>query len=408
VKLSDFYFELPESLVAQYPPAKRDQSRLMVLDCASGRRGHHGVAGLPGLLAPGSLLVFNDSRVRRARISGRALRSGAETEFLLLEKLPPAPGPLTPHEAAPGPAGSSAAAPGPAVLPEAPEAGGFLWRAMVRRARRRRPGSRYVFAGGVEAEIAGEEGEFRILRFDRPIGDDWLDRYGHVPLPPYIRRGDADLDGERYQTIYARETGSAAAPTAGLHFSPELFSALAEAGIESVFITLHVGLGTFLPVRTENIREHRMHRERYTIGGEAASRIEKARAEGRKIVAVGTTSVRTLESAWIPAPSPPDGGNPRFPEAGPPGALARGEGSTAVFIYPGYRFKVVDQLFTNFHTPGSSLLMLVSAFAGAKAAAGAAAGTEPPAGRDLILESYAEAVREGYRFFSYGDAMLIR
>jgi S-adenosylmethionine:tRNA ribosyltransferase-isomerase len=294
-------------------------------------------------------------------------------EFLLLEKLTewPAGGPP-------------------------PELCGALWRVMVRRARRRRTGSRYAFAAGSadarEAEIVGEEEEFRILRFDRPIDDAWLDRHGRIPLPPYIRRGDGGLDGERYQTVYARETGSAAAPTAGLHFSSGLLRSLEEAGMETAFITLHVGLGTFLPVRTENIKDHRMHRESYTIDGEAASRIEKARAEGRKIVAVGTTSVRTLESAWR------DGGG-----------LVRGEGSTDIFIYPGYRFKVVDQLFTNFHTPGSTLLMLVSAFASANASAnaGAFAGAEP-GGRELILQSYAEAVREGYRFFSYGDAMLIR
>jgi S-adenosylmethionine:tRNA ribosyltransferase-isomerase len=268
---------------------------------------------------------------------------------------------------------------------------------MVRRARR--PGSRYVFAGGVEAEIVGEDGEFRLLRFDQPIGDDWLDLHGHVPLPPYIKRGDDDLDGERYQTVYARETGSAAAPTAGLHFSPELLRSLEEAGIESAFVTLHVGLGTFLPVRAENIEDHRMHREGYTISEEAASRIERATAEGRKIVAVGTTSLRTLESAWLPAGSSGPGGAP---------ALRRGEGSTALFIYPGYRFKAADQLFTNFHTPHSSLLMLVSAFAEANAGAFAGEGLKTGSGRELILESYAEAIRKGYRFFSYGDAMLMR
>jgi S-adenosylmethionine:tRNA ribosyltransferase-isomerase len=353
----------------------------MLLDRSSGRREHHVVAELPALLEPGSLLVFNNSRVRKARLSGRAIAGGAVVEFLLLEKLDPGGGASSPGGEAPGTAGAS-----------------VLWRVMVRRARRRRPGSRYAFAGGVEAEIVGEDGEFRLLRFDRPIGDDWLDRYGQVPLPPYIRRADEDRDGERYQTIYARETGSAAAPTAGLHFSPELFRSLAEAGIGTAFITLHVGLGTFLPVRTENIEEHRMHRETYTIDEEAAFRIETAKAAGRKIVAVGTTSVRTLESAWNPA------------SASPTLALRRGEGSTALFIYPGYRFKVVDQLVTNFHTPGSSLLMLVSAFAEAHAGEGALAGTERPAGtgRDLILASYAEAIREGYRFFSYGDAMLIR
>jgi S-adenosylmethionine:tRNA ribosyltransferase-isomerase len=368
----------------------------MVLDRSSGRREHHGVAELPGLLEPGSLLVFNNSRVRKARLPGRSVSTGAEREFLLLEKLD-APGGGARKAAPPGgdPRPGETPRPGGAAPPSPagpPAAGGLLWRVMVRRVRR--PGSRYVFAGGVEAEITGEDGEFRVLRFDRPIDDDWLDRHGHIPLPPYIKRGDDSFDAERYQTVYAGETGSAAAPTAGLHFSPELLRSLGDAGIESAFITLHVGLGTFLPVRTENIEDHRMHRENYTIGEEAASRIEKARAEGRKIVAVGTTSVRTLESAWLPA----------APGNAP--ALRRGEGSTDIFIYPGYRFKAVDQLFTNFHTPGSSLLMLVSAFAGTRA--GAEAGLKAGAGRELILESYAEAVQAGYRFFSYGDAMLIR
>ncbi|MDR1972039.1 MAG: tRNA preQ1(34) S-adenosylmethionine ribosyltransferase-isomerase QueA [Treponema sp.] len=357
-KLSDFYFDLPEDRIAQYPEAERGRSRLMVLDRSKGSREHRMVGELPALLERGSLLVFNNSRVRRARLSGRALDTGAGVEFLLLEKQ---------------------------------YGDGTLWKAMVRRARRRRVGSRYVFAGGEnggtadgkaggrEAEIAGEEGEFKVLRFDRPVDDDWLDLHGHIPLPPYIKREDRKLDGERYQTVYAAETGSTAAPTAGLHFSRELLKSLEDAGIETAFITLHVGLGTFLPVRTENIEDHLMHRESYTISGEAASRIEKAREEGRNIVAVGTTSVRTLESACLSAGSEPL-------------RLRRGEGSTALFIYPGYRFKVADQIFTNFHTPGSTLLMLVSAFAG----------------RDFILESYGQAIREGYRFFSYGDAMLIR
>jgi S-adenosylmethionine:tRNA ribosyltransferase-isomerase len=325
----------------------------MVLDRESGRREHRMVGDLPGLLEPGSLLVFNDSRVRKARLLGKspgAESPGAGVEFLLLDKLSP---------------------------------DGRLWRAMGRRTKRRRPGSRYVFdgpAGEVTAEIAGEEGEFRLLRFDRPVDDAWLDRYGHIPLPPYIRREDQVSDGERYQTVYASPTGSAAAPTAGLHFTRRLLADLEAAGMEIAFITLHVGPGTFLPVRTENIEDHLMHRESYRIDDETASRIEAARNAGRRIVAVGTTSLRALESAW-------ESGN-----RGETGRLRRGEGDTSIFIYPGYTFKAVDQLFTNFHTPLSTLLMLAAAFAG----------------RELILESYGEAVREGYRFFSYGDAMLIR
>lgn len=353
MKTSDFFFDLPEDLIAQYPPEQRGQSRLLVLDRAAQSRSHRRVAELPALLEPGSLLVFNNSRVRKARLLARTENSGAAVEFLLVKKIDPR-----------------------------------TWSVMAGKARRRRPGSRYVFPGpGGEtiagAEITGTDGEFRFLRFDRPITEAWLEQYGHIPLPPYIKRQDRPEDGERYQTVYAQgpETGgspaadrSVAAPTAGLHFTPELFAALKDRGVESAFITLHVGLGTFLPVRTEHIEDHVMHGENFSIDDKAADAIERAKAEGRKITAVGTTSVRALEAAW-------DGQS-----------LRRGEGSTAIFIRPGCRFRIVDALFTNFHTPGSTLLMLVSAFAG----------------RDFILESYAEAVREGYRFFSYGDAMLIR
>jgi S-adenosylmethionine:tRNA ribosyltransferase-isomerase len=223
------------------------------------------------------------------------------------------------------------------------------------------------------AEIIGGEGEFKYLAFDRVIDDDWLDRYGHIPLPPYIKRQDAPSDSERYQTVYASAFGSSAAPTAGLHFTNELLERVNAAGIESVFITLHVGLGTFLPVRSENIEDHVMHREIFSIDEHAASKIEAAKAQGRKIIAVGTTSARTMESAWDA------------------GRIKRGETDTSIFIYPGYKFNVADAMFTNFHTPESTLLMLVSAFAG----------------RELILDSYAEAIAQDYRFFSYGDAMLI-
>jgi S-adenosylmethionine:tRNA ribosyltransferase-isomerase len=252
------------------------------------------------------------------------------------------------------------------------------WKVLAQRAKRRKPGSSYVFYDNDDIEMAravitGGEGEFRFLDFDRVIDDAWLDRYGHIPLPPYIKRDDAPADAERYQTVYAAAPGSSAAPTAGLHFTREMLDNIAAAGIETAFVTLHVGLGTFLPVRSEHIEDHVMHEETFNIDAETADKIEKAKAEGRKIIAVGTTSVRTLESAYTE------------------GRLIRGEGSTSIFMYPGYQFKIVDALFTNFHTPESTLLMLVAAFAG----------------RELILESYAEAVKEGYRFFSYGDAMLI-
>jgi S-adenosylmethionine:tRNA ribosyltransferase-isomerase len=361
MKTADFSFELPPELIAQFPPEKRGESRLLILDRAKGSRQHRRVAELPEILKPGDLLVFNNSKVRKARLLGEAVQTGAGVEFLLLRKIDPC-----------------------------------TWQAMVQRARRRRPGSRYIFRDPDGAEVASAEiiasggcaddgyaggSEFRTVRFDRPIDDAWLDRDGHIPLPPYIKREDAPKDADRYQTVYAAAPGSSAAPTAGLHFTPELLDRLAAVGIEKAFITLHVGLGTFLPVRTENIEDHIMHREEFSIDDETAAKIEKAKDCGRRVIAVGTTSVRTLESAWRN------------------GRLQRGEGSTAIFIYPGYMFKVVDALFTNFHTPESTLLMLVAAFAEAKPGAFA--------GRELILESYAEAIREGYRFFSYGDAMLI-
>ena len=291
------------------------------------------------------LLVFNDSKVRKARLIGTALPSGAQVEFLLLEKLETS----------------------------------TTWKVLVQRSKRRKPGSVYAFFDNDGNKIAqaviarGGEGGVRLLEFDRPIDDDWLDRYGHIPLPPYIKREDTPADADRYQTVYAAVCGSAAAPTAGLHFTRELLNRLADAGIETAFVTLHVGLGTFLPVRSEYIEDHVMHNETFYINREIAAKIEQAKTDGRKIIAVGTTSVRTLESAWDS------------------GRIKTGEGGASIFIYPGYRFNVVDALFTNFHTPESTLLMLTAAFAG----------------RELILESYAEAVAEGYRFFSYGDAMLI-
>jgi S-adenosylmethionine:tRNA ribosyltransferase-isomerase len=302
---------------------------------------HHQVTDLPYLLEPGSLLVFNNSKVRKARIVGVSKGKGTPVEFLLLNPLK--------------------------------QGDDCTWLTMTQRAKRRRLGSRYVFEDEREGEITGESGAYRLLRFDRPVNDFWLDRYGHIPLPPYIKRKDTPLDEERYQTVYAKPTGSTAAPTAGLHFTQELLQELSQQGIECVFITLHVGLGTFLPVRTEYIEDHPMHEEIFSIDSPSAQKIVQAKTEGRKIIAVGTTSVRTLESAWKQ------------------GGIEPGTGATALFIYPGYTFKVVDALFTNFHTPESTLLMLVSAFAG----------------RERLLAAYQAAVQEGYRFYSYGDAMLI-
>jgi S-adenosylmethionine:tRNA ribosyltransferase-isomerase len=372
MKTSDFSFELPERLVAQYPSEQRGQSRLMLLDRVTRKRSHHLVEELPGLLTQPlfrgaddspPLLVFNNSKVRKARLLAKSVQTGGQTEFLLLDK-------ITEDDR--------------------------VWKVMAQRAKRRRIGSSYVFYDAVGSEtaaarISGEDGEFRILEFDRPIDDAWLEKYGHIPLPPYIKRADAPADAERYQTVYARITGSAAAPTAGLHFTGDLLARLADAGIERAFVTLHVGLGTFLPVRVENIEDHKMHEERFCIDEENAAKIEGAKEAGRKIVAVGTTSVRTLESAWISGE----------------GRLRRGDQRTSIFIYPGCRFQITDALFTNFHTPESTLLMLVSAFAETKPVAFAEGKTGVSAGRELILESYAEAIQEGYHFFSYGDAMLL-
>jgi len=301
------------------------------------------VRDLPGWIEPGSLMVFNDSRVRKARLYGQALDTGARVEFLLLRR-------------------------------RAPDE----WEAAATKLKRQRPGRRYAFPEGVEAEVlpdpVGAGADTRRLRFEPPIDEAYLERVGHVPLPPYIKRDDRPADEERYQTVYSRAVGSAACPTAGLHFTEELLAALDGRGVERATLTLHVGMGTFLPVRSENVEDHAMHEEEYTVSEAAAAAVMRAKAEGRPVIAVGTTSLRTLESAW-----------------GVEG-LAAGSGSTRIFIYPGYRFKAVDRLFTNFHTPRSTLLMLVSAFAG----------------RERVLEAYAEAVRGRYRFFSYGDAMLIR
>ena len=319
----------------------------MILGRASGERAHSTVERLVDHLAPGTLMVFNDSRVRKARIFGKALDTGGKAEFLLLRQ----------------------------------KAGG-AWEAIASKAKRMRPGRRYAFPEGMAAEVVGpgdaEVGDRRdtiLITFDPPMTEAYLERFGHVPLPPYIKRTDEGEDSERYQTIYSREVGSAACPTAGLHFTEGILASLDAKGIRRAAVTLHVGLGTFLPVRTETVEGHAMHEEEYSLPEETVREVMAAKTEGRPILAVGTTSLRTLESAWNA-----DGG------------LRAGRGSTGIFIYPGYRFAVVDELFTNFHTPKSTLLMLVSAFAG----------------RESILAAYAEAVRGRYRFFSYGDAMLIK
>ena len=371
MKTNDFDFDLPKHLIAQHPPETRGLSRLMLLDRKTGERTHSKILELPGLLSSEKflsksgekpLMVFNNTKVRKARLIGASAQSGTMTEFLLVGRREEGEGKREKGEG----------------RREEGREKGFEWRVLVRRAKRCKIGKRFLFFDDsgfeiAQGEITGEEGEFRYLRFSREVDDNFLDCYGHIPLPPYINRNDTPEDAKRYQTVYAKETGSVAAATAGLHFTDELLEKIAACGIESVFITLHVGLGTFLPVRSESIKDHVMHNEDFFIDEKTAAKIETAKKTGRKIIAVGTTSVRTLESAWVDE------------------HLKKGKGSTSIFIYPPYNFKLIDALFTNFHTPKSTLLMLVSAFAG----------------RELILDCYKEAVSEGYRFFSYGDAMLI-
>jgi S-adenosylmethionine:tRNA ribosyltransferase-isomerase len=350
----DFYFDLPPDLIAQYPTSERGDDRLMTLERNTGEIQHHAMSDLPGLLPPNALMVFNDSRVRKSRVFAICELTGKRAEFLFLNLLSPT------H-----------------------------WKVMTRNARRHKPGMTYLFPDGTRATIAAnaefEGSEFRELVFDAgftnaALAEDWFEKNGHIPFPPYIAREDERLDADRYQTVYARETGSAAAPTAGLHFTETMLRRIADAGIETAWVTLHVGLGTFLPVRTDNIEDHVMHEEVYTINENTAAKINVAKNAGRPVIAVGTTSVRTLESAWQND-----------------GIRANSEGqrnassSTRIFIYPGYQFRVVDGIFTNFHTPESTLLMLVSAFAGKK----------------HILNAYKCAIQNRYRFFSYGDAMLI-
>ena len=360
MKTSDFDFKLPSHLISQFPPIERSASRLMLLNRLNGRVEHRHVNELASVLQTESflgasgklpLMVFNNSKVRKARLIASSPVSGTKFDLLLLENQ------------------------------------NDIWKTITDKMKRKKPGNEYIILDSESNEInririITYEKETLYVKFDKQIDEDWLDTYGHIPLPPYIKRCDTSDDAVRYQTVYASVCGSAAAPTAGLHFSPELLKNLAASGIESAFVTLHVGMGTFLPVRSENITDHVMHEETFEINDETADKIEQAIAEGRKIIAVGTTSLRTLESAFT-------------------GKLSRGKSNTSIFIYPGYKFKIVNALFTNFHTPKSTLLMLVSAFAGELQ------NGNSNFGRDMILNAYKEAIKESYRFFSYGDAMLI-
>ncbi|GHV83581.1 S-adenosylmethionine:tRNA ribosyltransferase-isomerase [Spirochaetia bacterium] len=360
MKTKDFYFDLPAKLIAQHPSGERGNDRLMVVDRLSKKIEHCLMNDIFSFIEKNSLIVFNNSRVRKARLYAEDCRTGAKTEFLLLKDE--------------GKMAHNASA-----------ASGIRWQVMMKKARRFAQGSRFRFEGNRQAETAdtvSNKGTFRTLQFDKPIDDEWLDKWGHIPLPPYIKRADEMEDAERYQTVYAKETGSAAAPTAGLHWTDELLFRAKECVRDTAFITLHVGAGTFFPVRTENVEDHLMHEEEFFIKDDEAKKIESAKQEGRKIVVCGTTTARCLESAWLPD-----------------NTLRRGVNWTSIFIHGDYKFKAADALFTNFHTPESTLLMLVSSFAGVFEG--------EKEGRKLILECYAQAINAGYKFFSYGDAMLI-
>ncbi len=340
---TDFSYELPEELIAQHPLTERSASRLLHLEGQSGRVAHRQFRELPDLLVPGDLLVFNDTRVLPARLFG-VKETGGRVE-ILIERL----------------TGEKTAL------------------AHVRASKSPKSGSRIAIAGSADERAAeslitvdGREGELFRLFSDEPLGP-LLARVGHMPLPPYIQREDAGLDRERYQTVYAAKEGAVAAPTAGLHFDEPLLGMLGSQGIDRAFVTLHVGAGTFQPVRADDIRKHAMHAEYLEVSAELCEKVEATRERGGRVVAVGTTAVRSLETAAAD------------------GALRPYIGDTKLFIYPGYEFRCVDALITNFHLPESTLLMLISAFAG----------------REKVLAAYEEAVRERYRFFSYGDAMFV-
>jgi len=335
MRVADFDFDLPSDLIAQFPPAVRGGSRLLHVE-ASGALADRWFSDLPALLRPDDLLVINDTRVIKARLFG-VKESGGKVELLVERVL-----------------------------------GEFEALAFIRASHAPKPGSRIHLAEDVSLDVLARQEDLTQLRFPRPVFE-VLQRLGRLPLPPYIEHAPTADDEARYQTVYANEPGAVAAPTAGLHFDEAMLAALREQGIRTVQVTLHVGAGTFQPVRVETLAEHRMHSERYTIPQATVDAIDQTRARGGRVVAVGTTSLRALEAA------------------AQPGKLHAGSGETDIFITPGYRFRVVDALITNFHLPRSTLLMLVSAFAGV----------------DTIRAAYAHAIRERYRFFSYGDAMLL-
>lgn len=338
MKKSDFHFDLPEALIAQAPLPERSASRLLVVPPGDAPFADHHVRDLPAWLQPGDLLVFNDTRVIPARLFGQK-ESGGRVE-ILIER-------LLPENAA---------------------------RAQIGASKSPKPGSRIQLDAGGEAEVVGRDGEFYQLRFHVPGAlESWLQKAGRLPLPPYIQRAPGQDDDERYQTVFARELGAVAAPTAGLHFDDALLATLRDRGVEFGHVTLHVGAGTFQPMRVDNIHEHHMHSEWLNVGPALVEQVRATHARGGRAIAVGTTVVRALESAMRD------------------GELQPFAGETQIFIFPGYRIRSVDAMVTNFHLPESTLLMLVSAFAG----------------KARVFDAYAHAVREQYRFFSYGDAMLL-
>jgi len=342
MQLDDFNYHLPPDLIAQEPLGCRDESRLMTLDRSCGQIAENRFSGIVDLLHPGDLLVVNDTRVIPARLQGRK-GSGGKIEVFLVRRVP----------------GEREA-----------------WQCLLRSSKTPRPGTVIEFAGGISATVEDRApGECWLVSF--PTADrftDWLELHGTVPLPPYIRRHADESDRERYQTIFARNRGAVAAPTAGLHMTPELLEAIRLKGVNVAQLTLHVGLGTFMPIRCADLNDHRMHCEQYFIPSETAELIRTTRRRWGRVVALGTTTIRALEHAAV------DGGS-----------VAEGEGEADIFIRPGYRFKVADALITNFHLPKSTLLMLVAAFAG----------------EDLLFRAYSRAVERRFRFFSYGDAMFI-
>lgn len=337
---SDFYFDLPQELIAQDPLEDRSSSRLLVLHRESGQMKHHIFREIVDYLRPGDCLVLNNTKVLPARILGVKEDTGAAVEVLLLKRKE-----------------------------------NDVWECLVKPGKKMKPGAKLSFGGGcLKAEVldVAEEGN-RLIQFTyEGIFEEVLDRLGEMPLPPYITHKLQDKN--RYQTVYAKYDGSAAAPTAGLHFTGKLLQQIEDMGVDIVYVTLHVGLGTFRPVKVDNILEHHMHSEYYEVTQDAADKINRARAAGQRVICVGTTSCRTVEST-----------------AGEDGIIKPGCGNTEIFIYPGYRFKVTDCLITNFHLPESTLMMLVSALAG----------------REHVMCAYEEAIRESYRFFSFGDAMFI-